>query len=120
MPVYLVPSSPSHFFRASISTLVSVATFQCEAATPSWEKIPDTPFLCAGLVAYDNSLPAFGGFNANHVPGIHAYDADTNEWINIGCLPTALRVDMTVVLPSKKFLVVTRQKEVYTRTPSSV
>ena len=120
MPVYLVPSSPSHFFRASISTLVSVATSKCEAATPTWEKLPDTPFLCTGLVAYDNSLLAIVGFNAQHVPGIQAYNPDTNEWINIGSLPTALRVSMSVVLPSKEFLVVTSYKEVYIGTPSSV
>jgi len=119
VPVYLVPSSPSHFFRASISTLTSIATSKCEAATPTWEKLPDTPFICAGLVAYDNSLLAIGGFNAHHVPGIHAYDADTNEWINIGSLPTALHVSMSVVLPSKEFLVVTSQN-VYIGTPSYV
>ena len=82
MPVKLVPSSPSHFFRASISTLISIAKSKREAATPTWEKLPDTPFICAGLVAYDNSLLAIGGFNAQHVPGIHAYDA---ECINIQC-----------------------------------
>ena len=62
MPVFQKPSSPSHLFRASISTLVSAATSKCEAATLTWEKLPDTPFLCAGLVAYDNSLLAIGCF----------------------------------------------------------
>ena len=120
MPVYEEPSSPSLFFRASISTLVSIATSKCKAATPTWVKLPNTPFLCTGLVAYDNSLLAIGGFNAQHVPGIHAYDADTDEWINVGSLPTALHVSMSVVLPSKEFLVVTSQNEVYIGTPSSV
>ena len=76
--------------------------------------------LCAGLVAYDNTLLAIVGFNAQNVPGIHAYNPDTNEWINTGSLPTALHVSMSVVLPSKEFLVVTSYKEVYIGTPSSV
>ena len=118
-PVFLGPS-PSLFFRASLPTLVSVATSKCEAATPTWEKLPDISFVCSGLVAYDNSLLAIGGFNAQLVPGIHAYNADTNVWINIGCLPTAIHVSMSVVLPSKEFLIVTREKQVYIGTPGSV
>ena len=84
--------------------LISVATSKCEAATPTWEKLPDTPFLCAGLVAYDNSLLAIGGFNAQNVPGIHAYNPDMNEWINIGYLPTALHVSISVVYLQKSSL----------------
>ena len=119
-PVFLGPSSPSLFFRVSLSTLVSVATSKCEAATPTWEKLPDIPFVCSGLVAHDNSLLAIGSLNAQLVPGIHAYNADTNEWIHIGYLPTALHVTMSVVLPSKEFLVVTSENQVYIGTPSSV
>ena len=118
--VFLGPSSPSLFFRASLPTLVSVATSKCEAATPTWEKLPDISFVCSGLVVYDNSLLAIGGLNAQLVPGIHVYNADTNEWINNGYLPTALHVSMSVVLPSKEFLVVTSQREVYIGTPSFV
>ena len=58
--------------------------------------------------------------HTTYIPGIHAYDADTNEWINIGILPTALHISMSVVLPSKEFLVVTSENEVYIGTPSSV
>ena len=75
---FLRPSSPSLFFRASLSTVVSVATSKCETATPTWEKLPDVPFACSGLVAYDNSLLANGRLNAQLIPGIHAYKADTN------------------------------------------
>ena len=48
----------------------------------------------------------------------HAYNPDMNEWINIGSLPTALHVSISVVLPSKEFLIVTRQNEVYIGTVS--
>ena len=40
-------------------------------------------------------------------------------FINIGSLPTALHVSMSVVLSSKEFLVVTSHSEVYIGAPSS-
>ena len=118
--VFLEPSSPSLFFRASLPTLVSLAISKREAATPTWEKLPDTPFACSGLVVYDNSLLAIGDLNAQLIPGIHAYKPDTNEWTNIGYLPTALHVSMSVVLPSKEFVIVTSENQVYIGTPGSV
>ena len=107
-------------FKASLSTLVSVATSKCETATSAWEKLTDVPFLCSGLVVYDNSLLAIGDLNAQLIPGIHAYKPDTNEWTNIGYLPTALHVSMSVVLPSKEFVIVTSENQVYIGTPGSV
>lgn len=120
--LYFLGSSyvSTSFFQASLSTLVSVATSKCETATSTWEKLPDVPFVCSGLVVYDNSLLAIGDLNAQLIPGIHAYKPDTNEWINIGYLPTALRVSMSVVLPSKEFVIVTSENQVYIGTPGSV
>ena len=114
--LYLLGSS-SYLFRASVSTLVSLAISKEKAATPTWETLPDIPFQCSSLAAYETSLLAIAHPIAQNVPAIHAYNADTNEWTRVGYLPTVLSVTMCVVLPSKEFLVVTHENDVYIGTP---
>lgn len=120
--LYVLGSS-SYLFRASISTLVSLATSKCKAATPTWEMLPDIPFQCSGLVAYENSLIAID--SSKVIPGIHVYNADTNEWTRCGDLPTSLQVKLCVVLASKEFFIISSQDglnscEIYIGTPDSV
>ena len=93
--LYVLGSS-SYLYRASISTLVSLATSKHKAATPTWEMLPDIPFQYSGLVAYENSLIAIVSLRV--IPGIHVYNADTNEWTRRGDLPTTLRVKLCVNL----------------------
>ena len=45
------------------------------------------------------------------------YSTDTTGWKDVGDLPTAFQVRMCVVLPSKEFLVVTHENDVYIGTP---
>lgn len=115
-------SSPSLIFRASLPTLVSMATSKREAATPTWQTLPDIPFVCTGLLAYETSLLAIGHYKSEVtvISGIHVYSTDTTGWKHVGDLPTAFQVRMCVVLPSKEILVVTNQNEVYIGTPGSM
>ena len=115
--LYVLGSS-SYLFRTSISTLVSLATSKRKSDAPSWEMLPDIRFQCSGLVAYEISLIAID--SSTVIPGIHVYNADTNEWTRIGDLPTALYVKLCVVLPSKKFFIISRQDEIYIGTPHSM
>ena len=93
--LYVLGSS-SHLFRASISMLVSRATSKRKSSTPTWEMLPDIPFQCSGLVAYENSLITID--SSTVIPGIHVYNADTNEWTRRGDLPTTLCVKLCVKL----------------------
>lgn len=120
--LYVLGSS-SHLFRASVSTLVSLATSKLKTDTPTWEMLPDIPFQCSGLVAYDNSLITID--SSKVIPGIHVYNADTNEWTRHGDLPTTLQVKLCVVLASKEFFIISSQGglkgyEIYIGTPDSV
>jgi len=122
--LYLLGSSssdslPSLLFRTSLLTLVSLATSKREAVTPTWETLPDIPFICSGLVTYGTSLLAIGHFKSEVtvISGIHVYNTATNEWTIVGDLPTAFYVSMCAVLPSNKILVVTTQREVYIGAP---
>ena len=114
--LYLLGHS-SYLFRASLPTLVSLATSKEKAAMPIWETLPDIPFQCSSLAAYDISLLAIACPIAQIVPAIHAYNADTNEWTEVGHLPTVLHASISVALPSKELLVVTSANEVYIGTP---
>ena len=115
--LYLLDPSvfSSSFYRASLSTLISFATSKRKASTPTWERPPILRNF-HGLVSYENSLLAIGspttestfGFSnlsSPVIPSIHAYNADTNEWMNIGDLPSAFHVVLCVVLPSREFFV---------------
>lgn len=115
-------SLPSFIFRVSLPTLVSFATSKHKAATPIWETLPDIPFVCTGLLAYETSLLAIGHYKSDVtvISGIHVYNTDTTGWKHVGDLPTAFQVCMCVVLPSKEILVVTNQNEVYIGTPGSM
>ena len=115
--LYLLGDS-SYLFRASLPTLVSLAISKEKAATPIWETLPDIPFQCSSLAAYDASLLAIARPIAQIVPAIHAYNAETNEWTEVGNLPTVLYASVSVALPSKELLVVTSENEVYIGTPS--
>ena len=111
--LYVLGSSSYHF-RASISMLVSLATSKRKTDTPTWEMLPDIPFQCSGLVAYDNSLIAID--SSTVIPGIHVYNTNTSKWTRIGDLPTALYVNLCIVLSSKKFII-SNQDEIYIGTP---
>ena len=120
--LYVLGSS-SHLFRASISMLVSRATSKRKSSTPTWEMLPDIPFQCSGLVAYENSLITID--SSKVIPGIHVYNADTNEWTRRGDLPTTLQVKLCVVLASNEFFIISSQIglnscEIYIGTPDSV
>ena len=124
--LYLLGSSSMYYSssfltRASLPALVSLATSK-RASASTWEVLPKIPFVCSGLVAYESSLLAIGYFKSEStiISGIYVYSTDTNEWNNIGDLPTALEVAMCAVLPSKEFLVVTNHDEVYIGTPGSL
>ena len=124
--LYLLGSS-FKFLRASLPTLVSLATSNHEAATPTWEMLPDIPFQCSGLVAYENSLLGFGHSRSERITGIHAYNADTNKWTKIGDLPTVFVVKLCIVLLSNEVFVICSQYtyrrdeyEVYIGIPDSV
>ena len=134
--LYLLDTSSfsSGFYRASLSTLISFATSKCEASIPTWERLPVQQELL-GLVSYEGSLLAIGspisqstfGFSnlCSVIPSIHAYNADTDEWTNIGDLPTTFHVILSVVLPSREFVVLCRQYgtgdcEMYIGTPDYV
>ena len=101
--------SPNDFFRASLSILVFEATSKHRTGTPTWEKLPDMPFQCSGLVAYDGTLLAFDRFRSQVIPSIHAYNADTNEWTKVGNFPSAFDVKLCVSLLSNEFFVICRQ-----------
>ena len=124
--LYLLGSS-SQLLRASLPTLVSLATSKHEAATPTWETLPDIPFHCPSLAAYDDTLLAFGRSRSEVITGIHSYNGDTNEWTRIGDLPTFLDVRLCAVLPSNEFFVIctcseysTNEYEVYIGIPDSM
>ena len=107
-------------FESSVPTLISLATSKSTATVPTWKKLPDTQLKFLTFVNYENSLVAVGGLSSQIISGLYAYKSDTNEWSNIGDLPTALYFTMCVVLPSKEFFVLSHNQEVYIGTADYV
>ena len=101
--LYLVGGSLTTTLVVSLPDLVS--TDSADTAK-SWRTLPSPPLRWSAAITLHGALLAIGGCHGNdRSTAIHAYQPATNNWKQVGELPTARSECACTLLPSGELLV---------------
>ena len=94
-------------FRVSLPDILSQTVDQSTASKSPvlWHCLPDTPLENSVAITVRGSLLTVGGYDNGVRTDIHLYQPESEQWTEVGDLPTAHCYCSCVVLPSGEMVV---------------